>query len=477
MRTYRRKSYQHHGGNYNQNDGVPGVVYILKNDAFKDGWIKIGQSRHSGHKRAADMNKEASTGLPAHHVCIFECRTLDCGNAEKEVFKSLGAYRKGRQEFFEVELELAKKTIIEACERIDRTLKEKEKREQERERLSAESARKAAEQRQNSMAAKQVAVNTVDFTCPTCQTVLSVPIAAANPGQRLRCKQCGAISLYRTPGHDAPPADPQPTKGRENQWALHNYPDTKDATTATPKQNFSFPFSLVFWGLIAIVAWNVFFDKKVEKQTTSPTINGSKPPTNLTPQAHTETSTSKHQPSVAGSQTPSIRAQQYPKSIDDSNRSSRANAELYLAHPDADTVISSNGFRQWLATQGQNWSNTSEIGTSSQKISMLDSYKVFLRKTSQENSARLERHKQEEDRAAKEKVRADVNAAAERAFERFPYLREPEYAHVLEKIVETRDHLISQGVYPSVALTRAVNDHAYAYDPRGQKLPIVEVTR
>ena len=117
----RKNNKQRHlnNGNYDQNDGVPGVVYILRNESFKDDWLKIGQSRHSGHIRAQRMNREASTGLPAHHVCVFECRTLDCGRAEKSIFTTLRDYRKGRQEFFEIDIKIAKTIIIAECHSID----------------------------------------------------------------------------------------------------------------------------------------------------------------------------------------------------------------------------------------------------------------------------------------------------------------------------------------------------------------------
>ena len=121
-RNYTRKT---NSGNFDQNDGVPGVVYILRNEAFKENWLKIGCSRHSGHIRAADMNRKASTGLPAHHVCVFEMRTLDCGRAEKAIHKVLSKYRKGPQEFFVVAIEIAKSVIVDNCKIIDSNIENK----------------------------------------------------------------------------------------------------------------------------------------------------------------------------------------------------------------------------------------------------------------------------------------------------------------------------------------------------------------
>lgn len=56
--------------------------------------------------------------------------------------------------------------------------------------------------------------------------------------------------------------------------------------------------------------------------------------------------------------------------------------------------------------------------------------------------------------------KADLDAIAERAVADFPYLDTPEGADAVAKIVERRDALIRQGVYPSIALTRAVQAFA-----------------
>lgn len=108
--------------NYDQNDGKPGVVYILRNDAFKENWLKIGQSTRSGQKRAEEINREAGTGLPKHHVCVFEYHTADCGRAEKAIHKRLASYRKGKQEYFEVDITLAKEVIFQECSRVNTTV-------------------------------------------------------------------------------------------------------------------------------------------------------------------------------------------------------------------------------------------------------------------------------------------------------------------------------------------------------------------
>ena len=101
--------------NYDRNDGLPGVVYILHNEAMRDGLYKIGQSTRSGAQRARDLNYTVGTETPKMFKCIFEERTADCGRAEKAVHERLAAHRLTRQEYFEVELELAKAIILEEC--------------------------------------------------------------------------------------------------------------------------------------------------------------------------------------------------------------------------------------------------------------------------------------------------------------------------------------------------------------------------
>jgi hypothetical protein len=111
------------GGGFEQNHGVAGVVYILQNDGFKEGFYKLGCSRRSGHARAFDLNSDANTGTPGSFKCIFQQDTLDCGRAEQFVFQRLHLFRRGKrgQEFFEVDLELARRTIISVCADVDAT--------------------------------------------------------------------------------------------------------------------------------------------------------------------------------------------------------------------------------------------------------------------------------------------------------------------------------------------------------------------
>ncbi|MDR3425331.1 MAG: GIY-YIG nuclease family protein [Alphaproteobacteria bacterium] len=110
--------------NYDQNDGVPGVVYILTNRGLAWNYLKIGCTRHSGEKRADDLNRDANTGTPGEFKCRFQKGAVDCGLAEKRVFERLKNYRantqKTMQEFFCLDLGLAKTAVSEECEKVNR---------------------------------------------------------------------------------------------------------------------------------------------------------------------------------------------------------------------------------------------------------------------------------------------------------------------------------------------------------------------
>ena len=101
--------------NYDRNDGLPGVVYVLHNEAMREGVYKIGQSTRSGQARAHDLNRTVGTETPKLFKCIFEMNTVDCGRAEKAVHFRLSAHRMTKQEYFDVDIELAKTVIIEEC--------------------------------------------------------------------------------------------------------------------------------------------------------------------------------------------------------------------------------------------------------------------------------------------------------------------------------------------------------------------------
>lgn len=67
-------------------------------------------------------------------------------------------------------------------------------------------------------------------------------------------------------------------------------------------------------------------------------------------------------------------------------------------------------------------------------------------------------------------VQADLNAIAARAVNDYPYLDTPAGQEVLDKIFKKRNDLIREGVYPSIALTQAINAYAAANAPRANKV-------
>jgi hypothetical protein len=61
-----------------------------------------------------------------------------------------------------------------------------------------------------------------------------------------------------------------------------------------------------------------------------------------------------------------------------------------------------------------------------------------------------------QQRVKKAKIEADLKEVSERALRDYPYLDTPAGEEDLKKIITKRDEMIQQGVYPSLALTRAV---------------------
>ena len=117
----KRRSKVGRGDSFDQCMGRAGIVYILRNDAFQTNWYKIGCTQRSAEARAAEINRDAGTGIPGIFKPAFSIKTLDCGKAEREVHSLLARYRRGKkgQEHFEVDFEFAKKTISNVCANVD----------------------------------------------------------------------------------------------------------------------------------------------------------------------------------------------------------------------------------------------------------------------------------------------------------------------------------------------------------------------
>lgn len=111
--------------NYDQNDGRPGVVYILANDAFPH-LLKVGQSTRSASVRARELNENCGTENPGRFAVLHEVRTVDCGRAEKRAHKKLKKHR-FRKEYFKIDATTALKVVQEACAFFNNQQDEQEK--------------------------------------------------------------------------------------------------------------------------------------------------------------------------------------------------------------------------------------------------------------------------------------------------------------------------------------------------------------
>ena len=112
--------------NYNQNDGKPGVVYILAYDAAN--LLKIGQSTRSAATRARELNENCGTENPGKFSVLHEVRTADCGRAEKRVHKTLKKHRfREDREFFAIDVGTALEAVREACAFFNKKEEEKKR--------------------------------------------------------------------------------------------------------------------------------------------------------------------------------------------------------------------------------------------------------------------------------------------------------------------------------------------------------------
>ena len=154
-----KKKANTNSGGFQQNHGVPGVVYILENEGLAPGLVKIGCSRRNGAARANELNREATTGLPGSFRCVVEFRTRDCGRAEKRVhlhFKDQHVGKRG-QEFFRIGVEDAKMVIATVCRDIDAEIAQAAKQAAAADKAKRESANKAEESTEGSESAKVLA--------------------------------------------------------------------------------------------------------------------------------------------------------------------------------------------------------------------------------------------------------------------------------------------------------------------------------
>ena len=240
-------------------DDARGYIYVLRNDVFLDGWVKIGETSRSGNARAIDINGEAGTGYPGRYRCLFEVETLDRHRAEKAVFERLKDYRQGKQELFVVEISLAEQVIREECSRINRETLRK---------IDEANAQRARELQQQRAAAEQRA-----------------PVAASGrnqapqPRPHHKVVQAGIERVKRAQATRPAPSRPDPrTSGQwvtaeqaAAAWAARRTAQAdrakRDATlrpleeplpaTASTKPNSEFRWILVLIALLGIVAVSI----------------------------------------------------------------------------------------------------------------------------------------------------------------------------------------------------------------------------
>lgn len=109
--------------------GVPGHIYVARNDAHRDGIYKIGlTTRVNPEARIRELNKQAHearvTGHIGHLALVCSYETIDCGRAESAVHEKLAQHRYSHnREFFELRLEAIQDTIKSVIADIERTVR------------------------------------------------------------------------------------------------------------------------------------------------------------------------------------------------------------------------------------------------------------------------------------------------------------------------------------------------------------------
>jgi hypothetical protein len=101
--------------------GVPGVIYILRNSALREGLLHIGLTRRNGYSKALELNRDQKSSIPGEYECIFEMRAQDSGAALELIFKGLHSFRRGKpeQDFFEIASEHAQRIVEFSVEQTD----------------------------------------------------------------------------------------------------------------------------------------------------------------------------------------------------------------------------------------------------------------------------------------------------------------------------------------------------------------------
>ena len=92
-----------------------GWIYILRNPAFKDRLLKIGQSRRPPNVRAEELGAE--TGVPEGFEVVYFVHVSDRNKAETFVHSELDRFRKSaKKEFFHAPLPTAVEALSRAAD-------------------------------------------------------------------------------------------------------------------------------------------------------------------------------------------------------------------------------------------------------------------------------------------------------------------------------------------------------------------------
>jgi hypothetical protein len=92
----------------------PGVVYILRNNSYRETIVKVGRTTRAAELRASELSRP--TGIATPFEVLYEEAVADCERAEQIVHGRLSKWRVNEsREFFDVPLKDAVRAVFEAC--------------------------------------------------------------------------------------------------------------------------------------------------------------------------------------------------------------------------------------------------------------------------------------------------------------------------------------------------------------------------
>ncbi|PAT31839.1 hypothetical protein CLI92_09295 [Vandammella animalimorsus] len=147
--------------------GVPGHIYIARNDAHRDGIYKIGlTTRMNPQVRIDEINRQAREARVTGHIgqlrLIESFETIDCGRAESTIHAQLASCRYAHnREFFQCSLDEATAVIRSVIDNLEQVLRETGKTPQQleyenRRMLQEQEQRRREEAERRSMAEREV---------------------------------------------------------------------------------------------------------------------------------------------------------------------------------------------------------------------------------------------------------------------------------------------------------------------------------